>query len=66
MINFGNRPCTDHNIRFPVQYRLHQEWDIIGIVLIVGVSIDDHIGAQFQTGVQTGHKSTRQALVFTE
>ena len=52
-----------HDIGLPRQNRRGQRRNIVGVVLVVGIGVDDHVRAQPQTGVQHGHEAARQPLV---
>ena len=43
--------------------RRDQLRDVAAVVLVVGVGVDDHVGAELQAGVEPGLEAARQALV---
>ncbi len=50
-------------IGLPRENRAKKRWDVPGIVLIVGVGIDDDVGTKPKGSLQPGHEGLRQAAV---
>ena len=59
MFDSGDRPRADHDVGRARQNRGGQGGNIIGVILIVGVRVDDDVRSEAQTGVQPGHKPPR-------
>ena len=53
---------ADHQIGLSLQDRLNEPDHILSPVLVVGIGIHDHLGAQGKGGLQTGHIGLGQAL----
>jgi hypothetical protein len=54
---------ADDHVGPPGHDRRHQRGDGVRRVLVVGVGVDDHVGAQLQGGVEAGLERGGQALV---
>ena len=54
---------ADHHVGFAAQDRGHELGDVGALVLVVGVGVDDHVGAELQARVQARLKRRCQALV---
>lgn len=62
----GHAAVADHQFGLAAQQRLHQQGDIGGVVLVIGVSIDDEVRAEPQAGLQPGGKGGRQPGVMRQ
>jgi len=51
---------ADHQVSFAPQDGRQQRWQIAGMVLIIGVSVDDQVSAQPQAGLQPGGEAGSQ------
>ena len=56
-------PVADHHVGAAGEDRRDQLRDVGGPVLVVGVGVDDHVGAELQRGVEPGLEGGREALV---
>ena len=54
---------ADDHVRVTAENRRHELWDIRTLVLVVGVGVDDHVGAELEAGVEAGLEGRCQALV---
>ena len=54
---------ADDHVGAPVEDRAHEPGDVRPVVLVVGVGVDDHVGAELQRGVDAGLEAGGQALV---
>jgi hypothetical protein len=54
---------ADHHVRAPLEDRRHQPGDVGTRVLVVGVGVDDQVGAELEAGVEPGLEARREALV---
>lgn len=63
VLNHFDRSGTDDHVRLSIQYWLGQAGDVSGIVLIVGIRIDDYVGPLPYTCVQAQHKNLCQSLI---
>ena len=54
---------ADHHVRLTRDDRLHELGDVLTAVLVVGVGVHDHVGAELQRGVHAGLECARQPLV---
>ncbi|MNV69901.1 hypothetical protein D3C71_1628330 [compost metagenome] len=52
-----------HNVGHARQYGRGQGRNILGVVLVVGIGIDNNVCAQTQACIQPGHKTPCQSLV---
>ena len=59
----GDRAFADDDIRFPFQQRLEHLRNVVGAVLIVGIKIDDIVGAQLGGFTEPGHVRLGETLV---
>ena len=57
---------ADHHVGLAGQDRRDQLRDVGAVVLVVGVGVHDHVGAQLQAGVEARLERRRQALVVGE
>ena len=57
---------ADHHVGLVPQDGRHQRRDVVGGVLVVGVGVDDDVGAQLEPGVEAGLERGGQALVVGE
>jgi len=55
-----------HHVGVAGDDRLHQLHDVPAVVLVVGVGVHDHVGAELQAGVEPGLERGRQPLVVGE
>ena len=55
-----------HHVGVAGDDRLHQLHDVPAVVLVVGVGVHDHVGAELQAGVEPGLEGGRQPLVVGE
>ena len=63
LVDRHDLPVAHHHVGLAAQDRPHQLRDVGGLVLVVGVGVDDHVGAQLQPGVETGLEGGGQPLV---
>jgi len=63
MLDAGHLAIADDHVGATFEDRSHEPRDVGAVVLVVGVGVDDHVGAELQCGVDTGLKARRQALV---
>ena len=61
-----DRPGADHQVGLAGEDRRGQLRDVVGAVLVVGVGVDDHVGAGAQRGLEAGGERAGQALVAPE
>jgi hypothetical protein len=54
---------ADDHVRVTAENWSYELWDIRTLVLVVGVGVDDHVGAELEAGVEAGLEGGRQALV---
>ena len=54
---------ADDHVGRAVDDRLDELGDVAAVVLVVGVGVDDHVGAELQAGVEPGLEAGGQALV---
>ena len=54
---------ADDHVGAALEDRRDQPRDVRAAVLVVGVGVDDHVGAQLQAGVEPGLEGAREALV---
>ena len=54
---------ADHHVGLAAQDRTYELRDVGGLVLVVGIGVDDHVGAELESGVQPGLEARRQSLV---
>jgi hypothetical protein len=64
--NIGDVAVADADIGLAVQQRRQQLRDVGGGVLVVGVGVDDEIGAGLERGVDAGGESGGEPLVATQ
>ena len=57
---------ADADVGAPGQHGLDEAGDVDAAVLVVGVGVDDQIGAQAQAGVEPGHVRRREPAVARE
>ena len=57
---------ADHHVGPVLENRRDQLRDVVGAVLVVGVGVDDHVGAELQRGVEAGLERDGEALVLRE
>ena len=58
-----DRPRADHQVRLAGEDRRGELRDVVGAVLVVGVGIDDDVGAGAQRRLDAGGERPREALV---
>ena len=63
MLDGVRAAVADDHVGVPGDDRLDQAQDVRPAVLVVGVGVDDDVGAELQRGVQTGLEARGQALV---
>jgi hypothetical protein len=61
-----DRPGADHQIGLAGQDRPRQLGNVLGAILIVGVGVDDHVGAGAHRSLEAGGEGPCQALVVLE
>ena len=54
---------TDHHVGLAAHDRGHQQGHVGAVVLVVGVGVDDHVGAELEPGVEAGLEGGGQTLV---
>src|SRR6266404_1482246 len=54
---------ADDDVGVAAHDRRDQRRDVVGTVLIVGVGVDDHVGAELERALETGGERARQALM---
>jgi len=54
---------ADHHLGVAAHDGRDEGGDVLGAILVVGVGIDDHVGARAEAGIETGHESASEALV---
>ena len=59
----GHLAVAHDHVRAALQDRLHETRDIRAVVLVVGVGVDDHVGAELQRRVDARLKARGQSLV---
>jgi hypothetical protein len=52
----------DHHVGLASENRRDQARDLLAGVLVVGVGVDDDVGAETQAGVEPGHEAVREPL----
>ena len=57
---------ADHHVGLAAQDRRDQLGDVAPVVLVVGVGVDDHVGAELEAGVETRLEARGQPLVVGE
>lgn len=63
MLDLGNRPCADHHVGPVLKHRLSEQRYVGGYILVVGVGVDDDIGAEPQARVDAGHEGVGEAAI---
>ena len=63
MIGIQDWPRTDDHFGAAFDDRLHQRFDVACVVLIVGVGVDDDVGAARDGGFEAGHECGGEAAV---
>jgi hypothetical protein len=63
VLDVPHLPVADHHVGAVGCDRLDQPGDVRGAVLAVGVGVDDHVGAQLQSGVETRLERRREPAV---
>ena len=63
VLDLAGLAVADDHVGAPGQDRLDQLLDVAAVVLVVGVGVDDHVGAELQAGVEAGLEAGGQALV---
>lgn len=56
MLDVADRPIADHELSLAIDDRRDQRADIVGVVLVVGIGIDDHVGPFGDRTCQAGHE----------
>ena len=64
MLYIINRPTSDNDVGLPCKNRFYQVWYIKRIILIIGISIYNHVSAEPDTRFKTSHKPFGQSFVF--
>ena len=57
---------ADHHVGLAAQDRRHQLGDVAPVVLVVGVGVDDHVGAELEAGIEPRLEARGQPLVVGE
>ena len=63
MLDVGDRAVADHQLRLARQDRCNQARDIIRVILVVGIGVDDDVGAFLHRTLQPGDEGMGQAHV---
>ncbi len=63
MFDPGHLAVADDHVGAPGDDRRDEPGDVRAVVLVVGVGVDDHVGAELQGGVDAGLEARREALV---
>ena len=63
MLRIRHAAVTHHDVRTAVEDRRHQHGDVRAEVLVVGIGVDDQVGAGGQRSLQPGLKRRRQPAV---
>jgi hypothetical protein len=63
MLDIADGPGADDHFGLVIQYRRDEFFDVRRPILIVGVSIDNNIGAVCYAGVEARHECPCQTLV---
>ena len=63
VVDRGDIAVTDHHFGLAVEDRPHQQRHVGAAVLVVGVGVDDDVGAELQTGVETGLETGCQTAI---
>ncbi len=57
---------ADDHVGAALEDRAHEARDVGPVVLVVGVGVDDHVGAELQAGVEAGLEGAGEPLVVGE
>ncbi len=63
VLDLGDLAIADDHVGLAGEDRRHQLGNVGAAVLVVGVGVDDHVGAELQTGVEPGLEAGGEALV---
>ena len=63
VLDLGHLAVADHHVGPAGEDRRHQLRDVLAAVLVVGVGVDDHVGAQLQRRIEAGLEGGREPLV---
>ena len=63
VVDLADLAVADDHVGLAGEDRRHQLGDVGAAVLVVGVGVDDDVGAELQAGVEPGLEAGRQALV---
>ena len=63
MLDPADLAVADDHVRAALEDRAHEPGDVRAVVLVVGVGVDDHVGAELQRGVDARLEARGQALV---
>ncbi len=62
-LHLGNRPGADDHLGLARDNRRDQRRDAGRVVLVVGVGVHDHVGAEPERRLEAGHEGRREAAV---
>ncbi len=57
---------ADHHVGVAAQDRLHERLDVTRVVLVVGVGVDDDVGAALERVIEAGGEGAREPLMIRE
>jgi hypothetical protein len=63
MAQRGHLAVADHHLSRSIEDRLHHGRDVAGVVLVVGIGVDDDVRAPLDGIAQTGGKGDREPTV---
>ena len=63
VLDLGNVSIADDDVRFAFQQRLEQRRDLAARILVVGVGIDDEVGAALERCVDAGGEGSGEPFV---
>ena len=66
VLQCGHPPVTHHDVGLAVHDGLDQTGDVLPAVLVIGVGINDDVGAQAERRLQAGGERRRQPLVLLQ
>ena len=66
MGNLADRPRADHDLRPAFDDRRDEIGDAGRVILVVGVGVDDDVGAEPQSLVDAGHEGFRKPVIVGE
>src|SRR3954452_20950394 len=63
MLDRHHLAVADHHVRPPLEDRMDELGDVMAVVLVVGVRVDDDVGAELERRVEPGLEARGQPLV---